>query len=463
MSYQGFCSKRNYHDTPSKRHCRHFYSYTRNRKKNENTNALRNYEYDVNSWARKSKTRLRKHCKNLMLVLSNPIILHSGLDGMTGKKKWLDSRNSQNTKNEPHKKFYNEPVRFMWENLRNIGDEIKKDIFTPGDYNQIKIPKIGKSGFRFIEVPPFETRIVARAILRILEPILDPDFYQFSIGFRPGYSINHGLAIASEMYAMGHTHWVNVDIRNAFGSVPLDRLFEILKSRLYDSPIIPFVRKINGKKRKTGLTQGVPTSPFLLNIYLDHFLDQWWIKKMGVGQNYVRYADDIAIFCKTKDEAISIYRTLSERMKVIGLPIKESETEAIKSLESGETVDWLGFHAKKVGNKLKFQLGESAWEKLEQRLAESKIKKKVPYLTLEDDDMTIEIIDSWLIQKAPGIDISKVGQAMNRINQLIAKYSLNKEKFLDLAYVKAIWEQGISLNYDAFNTVHNLINNLQSN
>ena len=77
--------------------------------------------------------------------------------------------------------------------------------------------------------------------------------------------------------------------------------------------------------------------------------------------------------------------------------------------------------------------------------------------------MTIEIIDSWLIQKAPGIDISKVGQAMNRINQLIAKYSLNKEKFLDLAYVKAIWEQGISLNYDAFNTVHNLINNLQSN
>lgn len=443
MTYQGISSKW---------HCRLYYGYTRNRVRGDSSNALSDYINDVDSWARKSKKRMREHCNNLLHVLTNPSMLEAGLDGMKWRD-WLRNMEIGTTNNEVDAKNSLITEDNKWNILRFLGNAIKKRTFIIGDYHQIEIPKIGKPGMRLIEVPPFETRIVARTILRILEPILDPDFYQFSIGFRPNHSINHGLAIASVMHKRGHTHWVNVDIRDAFGSVSLDRVFEVLNSRLFNSPIIPLVRKLNGKKRKAGLTQGVPTSPLLLNLYLDHFLDQWWIKKQGGGPNFVRYADDIAIFCKSRDEAISAYQTFSQQLKVIGFQIKESESEGVKNLESGDTVDWLGFQAQNVSGELKFHLGDSAWDKLEHRLVESQSKKNEPYYTLDIDDIPIEIIESWLRQKAPGIDQSRFGSVANRLNQLIEKYSLNVDEPLDLEFVKGSWEIGMKSNNRAFDTV----------
>ncbi len=75
---------------------------------------------------------------------------------------------------------------------------------------------------------------------------------------------------------------------------------------------------INGvlTKRRKGMSQGSPLSPLLSNILL-HELDKEMERK---GLQYVRYADDFSIFCKTLKEARKagneIYLFLKNRLKL---------------------------------------------------------------------------------------------------------------------------------------------------
>ena len=413
--------------------------YFSNRCNNGDCDALGSYNLDVAEYARKSKRKMRDHCARLMEVLSNPVILHAAAERM-GWRKWI--------KADAPADFVCDDI-VMWEWLRGLGEIINEGLFDPGKYKRVSIPKIGKTGSRWIEVPPFETRVVARAALKLLNPILDPNFHPLSIGFRPRRGIQHGLAAASQLYTRGNGHLVCVDIRDAFGTVPLDRCLQVLRSRLFNSPIVDFVETLNGKKRSHGLVQGVPTSPLLLNVYLDHFLDSWWKKTQGDGQNFVRYADDIAIFCKSHDEAIHAYRMLAKRLTVIGLSVKEPEDQAIKSLDKGEQAGWLGFRVQSDSSGLQFRLGESSWEKLEMRFAELKNKSK---LGLEFDVSQRATMSgtSWLEQKAPGISKSKIGSVFNRLQQTAAKYGFTLGG-MSINDAESAWEKGIK----RYTLVHN--------
>ena len=189
--------------------------YMANRKRGEDTDPLEDYEADVAGYARLSRRKMREHCANLLQVLANPAILESGLE----KLDW-ESFIRQGLPSD-----FIDYERQKWEMLRGLGQDISNGTFQPGKYKKVNIPKIGKVGSRWIEVPPFETRVVARTVTNLLTPILDPYFHPLSIGFRPGRGIHHGLAAASVLCDRGMTHMVCVDIRDAFGSVPVKRVF----------------------------------------------------------------------------------------------------------------------------------------------------------------------------------------------------------------------------------------------
>jgi len=120
------------------------------------------------------------------------------------------------------------PNSYPWELLREIQKRVLNGSFRRGKYKKHKIPKPGKTGFRTIEVPPDETRIVVRSLSNLLTPMLDPDFYDLSMGFRPRRSPAHCVMAASSLIKQGMHHMVACDIRDAFGTVPKKRLLQIL-------------------------------------------------------------------------------------------------------------------------------------------------------------------------------------------------------------------------------------------
>jgi hypothetical protein len=186
------------------------------------------------------------------------------------------------------------------------------------------------------------------------------------------------------------------------------------------------IRALNGKDRKHGLIQGISCSPLLLNLYLDANLDKWLEKYLKNFYNamFIRYADDIAIFCSSRFDASKIYDALVKRLTVIGCPAKETVDEAIKSIGSKETANWLGFQLADHNRQLKFSLTDLAWDKLEHRLAEAKNKIALD-IGLELDETVEQLVVSWLEQKAPGIQFSELNCVINRLTVMLEKYGFS--------------------------------------
>jgi len=63
------------------------------------------------------------------------------------------------------------PNWYPWEWLRDIKKRVLDGSYRCGKYTKYKIPKPGKTGFRTIEVPLDETRIVARNLSNLLTPL----------------------------------------------------------------------------------------------------------------------------------------------------------------------------------------------------------------------------------------------------------------------------------------------------
>ncbi|MDA0918499.1 MAG: reverse transcriptase/maturase family protein, partial [Planctomycetota bacterium] len=382
----------------------------------EDVDPIASYRKDVSGWARTRKSRMHEHCHSLLKVVANPRMLAIAIDDI-GRRTILGE--------DPRVSI---PNWYPWEWLREIQKQILEGSFRSGKYMKYKIPKPGKMGFRTIEVPPDETRIVTRNLSNLLQPLLDPDFYDLSMGFRPGRSPAHCLAAARSMIEQGKHHMVACDIHDAFGTVPRKRMLQILSSRLHQSPVMKLIEELLNRTRKKGIPQGLAISPICLNVYLDHLLDDWWGKNFP-GTVLVRYADDLAVFCDTQESAVDCYAALRERIETIGMQIKESQGEAIFDLSSGDHVNWIGFNLRWTNGKMRVRVNESSWYRLEAKLLEWKHKRdKGEPLT----DFEIASIGfQWLTQKAPGIKKTQVPSVAEQIRQLADHCGLNMTEFTD--------------------------------
>ncbi len=398
----------------------------------EDVNPIASYGEDVSEWARTKKLRMHEHCHSLLKAVANPRMLAIAIDDI-GRRKLLGD--------DPRVSI---PNWYPWDWLRDIQKRVLDGSFRRGKYMKFKIKKPGKKGFRTIEVPLDETRIVARNLSNLLTPILDPDFFDLSMGFRPRRSPAHCLAAARSLINQGMHHMVACDIRDAFGTVPKKRMLQILSSRLHQSPVMKLIEELLDPNRKRGIPQGLAISPICLNVYLDHLLDHWW------GENFpstvlVRYADDLAVFCDNQESAVDCYAALRDRIQKIGMQIKESPHEAIFDLSSGEHVNWIGFNLRWTDGKMRVQVNESSWCRLETSLLEWKHKcdKQDEGEPLTDFEIA-SIGTGWLTQKALGIRKAEVPAVAGQIRQLGDEIDLDLSQFTD-EEAQIAWQTGRSV------------------
>ena len=90
-----------------------------------------------------------------------------------------------------------------------------------------------------------------------------------------------------------------------------------------------------------GSPQGGVISPLLANLYL-HYLDTIWAKKFAHLGTIVRYADDLVVLCRYKEQAVEARNVLKSVLQKLELAMNTSKSKLVNLWAGKEGFDFLG-------------------------------------------------------------------------------------------------------------------------
>ncbi|WP_347040132.1 group II intron reverse transcriptase/maturase [Glutamicibacter halophytocola] len=256
------------------------------------------------------------------------------------------------------------------EHWRETRKSLDAGTYAPLPVRQVMIPK-PDGGQRMLGVPSVLDRLIQQALAQVLSPIFDEGFVPVSFGFRPGKSAHDAASMAREAIEQGYRWVVEVDLDAFFDRVNHDVLMSRVARKVKDKRVLKLVRKYltagimaQGVRRETveGTPQGSPLSPLLSNIMLDDFDQEFWSR----GHRFVRYADDIRIFVRSKRAA---ERVLGQATKVLEqrLKLKVNRQKSVVNPASVATLLGFGFYFVK-GRKVRIRVVPKAWKRMKQRI-----------------------------------------------------------------------------------------------
>jgi group II intron reverse transcriptase/maturase len=214
-------------------------------------------------------------------------------------------------------------LKAEWETVRT---KLETGRYQPQAVKRVTIPK-PNGGERKLGIPTYMDRLIQQAISQELTKMYDADFSENSYGFRSEKNAHQALQKAKEYINAGYSHVVDLDLAQFFDRVNHDYLMNELSRKIQDKRVLQLIHKIiradiqeKGTLTpcKQGVPQGGPISPLLSNIILDK-LDKELEQR---GHRFVRYADDVSIYVKSKRagervmESISIYIEKELKLKV---------------------------------------------------------------------------------------------------------------------------------------------------
>ena len=173
--------------------------------------------------------------------------------------------------------------------------------------NKVLIGKMGKSKKRVVYIYKEDENYVLKMLSFLLyhyDEMFSPNLYSFRKNSGVKKAINKIRSLPSEYRKFAY----KVDLSNYFNSIPTDILLKELKEDLKDEKLYNLINSLisnpkvmyNGNVilEEKGIMAGVPISSFLANYYLKDL--DWYFYNQNIL--YARYADDIIVFGKSKED-----------------------------------------------------------------------------------------------------------------------------------------------------------------
>ncbi|MBI5541982.1 MAG: group II intron reverse transcriptase/maturase [Bacteroidia bacterium] len=253
-------------------------------------------------------------------------------------------------------------------NLYKIWNRLSSGSYFPPPVKEVEIPK-GDGKVRKLGIPTVGDRIAQMVIKDYLEPRLEKEFSPNSYGYRPLKS-THG-ALAQVRRNCWLYNWViDLDIKGFFDNISHEKLLLAIDRHVKEAWLKMYIKrwlempieKANGEliyKNGKGTPQGGVISPLLANLFLHYALDKWLMKTCR-NVRFVRYADDVIVHCKNKEQAELVLSMIRTRLEECELELHPEKTKIVYCKDHKRTgdyenvkFDFLGFSFKPRPSKTK--------------------------------------------------------------------------------------------------------------
>lgn len=260
--------------------------------------------------------------------------------------KWNEYLNYKLSKDYINKKEKEELINFIQnKKYKKICDELvngkyifsipKKHIISKGATNKKRVV------YTYNEDEMMLLKYISY-VLYDYDYIFSPNLYSF----RKNNSVKRAIKNISNIKNIRNMYGYKVDIQNYFNSIDINLLLDNLKKDIKDNALFVLIETMlkseyveyNNKiiTENKGAMAGIPISAFLANYYIKEIDEYFWNQNLV----YFRYADDIIMFCNTKEDLINNQKILTDFIKKYNLNINHNKEYFF---EKNEKWEFLGF------------------------------------------------------------------------------------------------------------------------